>query len=1117
MKQFYIRSLILYISILYIFQAIGQDRGHNYIKAIEPLQPFAEESAIDENKSLVTIQYFDGLGMPRETVRKNFTGGNTDLITYTEYNERGLPCREWNPAPVSGNNGNFVTVQHLQNVLSGVYPNETHPFSETFYENAMLNRPREEYGPGKDWRVNGGHARRTEYLTNTSAGELAAPYYYEENGVLYKQGNYAPGTLYVTLSADEDGNPSYSFTDKQGRLVMFRQMNGTTASSTCHVYDKKGNRVFVLSPKASDMLRTNSSWDADFEVLRESAYVYRFDGLGRCVERRFPGTDWVKTVYDKMSYPVFSQDGNQRAKGEWTFNIPDRMNRQVLSGICRNTTLPDIAGKAVYAEWNGSENSFQGTGYLLPADISLTGVQLLTVSFYDGYSFKKLMADRTAYAYNIPEGIPDTRHGTDGSTGEHLGMLTGKWDRILDSESGGFLKTVFYYDYEGRVIQSAANNHLGGMDIESTEYNFRGQPVKKIHTQNITSMILRNAPQTSGKQSHTEVYTYEYDGAGRPTITKHSIDGQPERTISSLTYDNLGRLSQRKPGNLAAETYSYNIRGWIYSIRAGNHFWQVNAYTSNPFCSDGPVYYNGNITASTIISFTRNSSGKAQAVTKQMTYRYDGLNRMTKAELTNPRSVFSYFDEEFFYDLNGNITRINRHWKDSREDAIVFTYKGNQINWVRDEGNDRYLSELPQITQGVYMPGLAYDANGNRIKDLSRGIQSVSFNLLNLPSEFSFGGHDRIGISYAADGRKLAVSKSWRNTRLLSPVLDRDSLQEFPGELEKDSLETTPVIGSESLHYVNNFTYKPFSVLDRICFDGGFITYDEGTKAYVYHYYYRDHLGSNVMILNENGTREQVTDYYPSGIPTSLYGPLATDNRLHLNMEFESILGLHLYDNGARWRDPLYNRFISIDPLCEQYYHLSPYAYAANNPLKFADRNGKWFESAWDFTSLSIGVNSLIDNIKTKNIGGAIVDGIGIMADAMALALPGIPGGAGAGIKALRGADKAVDTAKTINKTSQNSQKARFIGDTDGKIIDTKTTQKGSYTHPDGSRTDILQDKTHFDKKTQINHGTSHTHKSYSNKLPDGTVKTGISNKDTHVPTYEEIERIKNGTAIKTK
>ena len=37
----------------------------------------------------------------------------------------------------------------------------------------------------------------------------------------------------------------------------------------------------------------------------------------------------------------------------------------------------------------------------------------------------------------------------------------------------------------------------------------------------------------------------------------------------------------------------------------------------------------------------------------------------------------------------------------------------------------------------------------------------------------------------------------------------------------------------------------------------------------------------------------------------------------------------------------------------------------------------------------------------------------------MALVLPGIPGGAGAGIKALRGADKVIDAAKTINKISK--------------------------------------------------------------------------------------------------
>ncbi|MFR1236865.1 MAG: hypothetical protein ACLSC9_11180 [Barnesiella sp.] len=45
----------------------------------------------------------------------------------------------------------------------------------------------------------------------------------------------------------------------------------------------------------------------------------------------------------------------------------------------------------------------------------------------------------------------------------------------------------------------------------------------------------------------------------------------------------------------------------------------------------------------------------------------------------------------------------------------------------------------------------------------------------------------------------------------------------------------------------------------------------------------------------------------------------------------------------------------------------------------------------------------------------------------MALVLPGIPGGAGAGIKALRGADKAVDAAKTIKTEERISKGGKTI------------------------------------------------------------------------------------------
>jgi RHS repeat-associated protein len=50
--------------------------------------------------------------------------------------------------------------------------------------------------------------------------------------------------------------------------------------------------------------------------------------------------------------------------------------------------------------------------------------------------------------------------------------------------------------------------------------------------------------------------------------------------------------------------------------------------------------------------------------------------------------------------------------------------------------------------------------------------------------------------------------------------------------------------------------------------------------------------------------------------------------------------GLVQYDFVARQHDPAIGRFMSIDPLCEKYYWISPYAYCANNPVNRIDPNG---------------------------------------------------------------------------------------------------------------------------------------------------------------------------------
>ena len=194
-----------------------------------------------------------------------------------------------------------------------------------------------------------------------------------------------------------------------------------------------------------------------------------------------------------------------------------------------------------------------------------------------------------------------------------------------------------------------------------------------------------------------------------------------------------------------------------------------------------------------------------------------------------------------------------------------------------------------------------------------------------------------------------------------------------------------------------------------------------------------------------DGTRTSAVGSDGSGLVRR--GSLTYRKAADGSLEFEGA------DFGARHYSPALTRWLTPDPLSEKYYGISPYAYCNGDPVNLVDKDGRFPETIWDVTSLVIGVKSFVDNVQSGNVGGAIADGIGIVADAAAVALPFVPGGAGAGIKAYRAADKAADIVRTVNKVD-NATDAVSAGKNAAKVAEetieaggkeaAKTTSRGT-------------------------------------------------------------------------
>ncbi|MFA7447385.1 MAG: hypothetical protein WCY77_03015 [Weeksellaceae bacterium] len=160
--------------------------------------------------------------------------------------------------------------------------------------------------------------------------------------------------------------------------------------------------------------------------------------------------------------------------------------------------------------------------------------------------------------------------------------------------------------------------------------------------------------------------------------------------------------------------------------------------------------YNGNISQ---ILWKTASDNKMRGYV----YEYDRLNRLTDAiYYKNDGNPYSgNYNEHVAYDLNGNITSLNRYGGYETQslpdemDILSYTYNSNSNLLVKvvDDGQDNTgFIDSPTNTSNDY----TYDANGSMISDKNKGITSIKYNHLNLPSRILFENNDFIEYTYNA-------------------------------------------------------------------------------------------------------------------------------------------------------------------------------------------------------------------------------------------------------------------------------------------------------------------------------------------------------------------------------
>jgi RHS repeat-associated protein len=556
-------------------------------------------------------------------------------------------------------------------------------------------------------------------------------------------------------------------------------------------------------------------------------------------------------------------------------------------------------------------------------------------------------------------------------------------------------------------------------------------------------------------------YTFAYDTANRPTSTTTPTGKvtlmtywnnnlaktitEPSLQTTTLAY-NAKNLVSTKTDPTGTITYGYDNSGLLTTVTEGtavitrtyDERGRLKTYTNAD--SDLLQYQydaNNNLTRITYppdashpagkqVNYTYNSRNLLETVTdwnnRVTTYQYDRLGRLTG--ITRPNGTSASLER----DAADQLTSIHESSGGKLISYLAFQYDAAsqikkrfraplvQSGWQHPTFTGTYDDDNRLAT--VNGQTVTHDADGNMTNGPIRhdsGNLNLAYNSRN-----QLTSADGLTYTYDAEGRRRTVIDTSGTIR---DVIDPSgSLSRLLIRHNADTTKTYYVYGLGLLYEV----------------DG-----DENTKTHHY-----DQVGSTIARTDDTGKVIGKAEYSAYGICFWKQGDMMTpflyNGQAGVQTDANGLLNMR-----ARYYSPYLMRFLNADPIGFSG-GLNWFAYADGNPISKADPFGLVAETVWDVVNLGIGGASFGYNIGQGNYWSAALDGVGLAYDATATAVPFLPAGASAGIKAYRAGNTATDAVRVAHDVAVVSDKthdaARAI-DTTASTVPWQAAIDGSQLH----------------------------------------------------------------------